>query len=402
MPYSLKLEKRLQVSRSATYLVPLVSVLLALLFGALLLMLVGANPWQTYRAMWQGAFGTPAQWQQGQFHSLIETLVKAIPLMLTGLSVAVAFRMRFWNIGAEGQLVMGGIAAAAVALWLPVYMPFLPESRWLYLPLIIAASVLLGAIWALIPALLKAYMRVDEIITTLMFNYIAILFYQYLFNIAWKDPAGFGFPGTARFADFALLPRIVGRLHWGLIFAVVAALLVWILLERTRWGYEIRLIGQSPAAGRYAGISLAATILLVMFVSGGLAGIAGMSEVTGISHRLQRGLAVGTGFTGIIVAWLAMLNPWAVLLVAFLLAALLVGGEQIQMMMGLPASVAPVLQGAILLFVLGGNVFVRYRLRVLRSGTREELAPPEAVEPTSAIEQSVSDEPPRARRSTHE
>jgi general nucleoside transport system permease protein len=374
MPYSIKLEKRLQVSRSAAYLVPLVSILLALLFGALLLLVVGANPWQTYRAMAQGAFGTPAQWQQGQFSNLIETLVKAIPLMLTGLSVAVAFRMRFWNIGAEGQLVMGGVAAAAVALWVPVFMPFLPESRWVYLPLIIAASVLLGAIWALIPALLKAYMRVDEIITTLMFNYIAILFYQYLFNVAWKDPAGFGFPGTARFPDFALLPRLIGRLHWGLIFAVVAAFIVWLLLERTRWGYEIRLIGQSPAAGRYAGISLATTILLVMFVSGGLAGIAGMSEVAGISHRLQRGLAVGSGFTGIIVAWLAMLNPWAVLLVAFLLAALLVGGEQIQMIMGLPASVAPVLQGAILLFVLGGNVFVRYRLRLVRTGVSQEQA----------------------------
>jgi general nucleoside transport system permease protein len=372
MPYSVKLEKRLQVSRSAAYLVPLVSIVLALLFGAVMLGLVGANPWQTYRAMWLGAFGTPAQWQQGQFFNLTETLVKAIPLMLTGLSVAVAFRMRFWNIGAEGQLVMGGVAAAAVALWVPVFMPFLPESRWVYLPLIIAASMLLGAIWALIPALLKAYMKVDEIITTLMFNYIAILFYQYLFNVAWKDPAGFGFPGTARFPEFTLLPRLIGRLHWGLLFAIVAAALVWIILERTRWGYEIRLIGQSALAGRYAGISLASTILLVMFISGGLAGIAGMSEVAGISHRLQRGLAVGSGFTGIIVAWLAMLNPWAVLLVAFLLAALLVGGEQIQMTMGLPASVAPVLQGAILLFVLGGNVFVRYRLRLVRTDTTQE------------------------------
>jgi general nucleoside transport system permease protein len=378
MPYAVKLEQRLQVSRSAVYLVPFVSIVLALLFGAGLLAFVGANPWHTYRAMWLGAFGTPAQWQQGQFFSLIETLVKAIPLMLTGLSVAVAFRMRFWNIGAEGQLVMGGVAAAAVALWVPVFMPFLPESRWVYLPLIMAASMLLGAIWALIPALLKAYMKVDEIITTLMFNYIAILFYQYLFNVAWKDPAGFGFPGTARFPEFTLLPRLIGRLHWGLVFAVVAAALVWLILERTRWGYEIRLIGQSALAGRYAGISLASTILLVMFISGGLAGMAGMSEVAGISYRLQRGLAVGSGFTGIIVAWLAMLNPWAVLLVAFLLAALLVGGEQIQMTMGLPASVAPVLQGAILLFVLGGNVFVRYRLRLVRTNATEERVSPRA------------------------
>lgn len=367
MPFTLKLEKRLEQSRTAAFLVPVVSIFLALLFGAVLLLLVGANPLQTYRAMLEGAFGTPAQWQEGQYFSLIETLVKATPLMLTGLSVSVAFRMRFWNIGAEGQLVMGGVAAAAVALWLPGLMPFLPESPWVYLPIILVASMIVGAIWALIPALLKAYLKVDEIITTLMFNYIAILYYQYLFNIAWKDPEGFGFPGTALLPEFTWLPRLSGRLHWGFLIAILAAFLIWLILDRTRWGYEIRLIGESQAAGRYAGISLAASILLVMFLSGGLAGLAGMSEVAGISHRLQRGLAVGTGFTGIIVAWLARLNPWGVLLVGFLLAALFVGGEQIQMTMGLPASVAPVLQGAILLFVLGGSLFTNYRLRIVRS-----------------------------------
>lgn len=384
MPFTLKLEKRLEYSRTAVFLVPIVSIVLALIFGALLLLLVGANPWQTYRAMVEGAIGTPAQWQEGRYFNLIETLVKATPLMLTGLSVAVAFRMRFWNIGAEGQLVMGGVAAAAVALWAPVYLPFLPESRWIYLPLIFMASMAVGAIWALIPAFLKAYLKVDEIITTLMFNYIAILFYQYLFNIAWKDPGGFGFPGTALLPEFTWLPRLSGRLHWGFILALVAAVVVWLILDRTRWGYEIRLIGESQMAGKYAGISLAASILLVMFLSGGLAGLAGMSEVAGISHRLQRGLAVGSGFTGIIVAWLAQLNPWGVLLVAFLLAALLVGGEQIQMTMGLPASVAPVLQGAILLFVLGGNLFIRYRLRLVRHAPQPvpEAAPGTEVEAT--------------------
>jgi general nucleoside transport system permease protein len=374
MPFTLKLEKRLKVSRSATFLVPIVSILLALVFGAILLNLVGANPWNTYQAMLDGAFGTPALWQQGRYHNIIETLVKATPLILAGLAVAVAFRMRFWNIGAEGQLVMGGVAAAATALWLPEMLPFLPESRWVYLPIIMAASMLAGAFWALVPAFLKAYLKVDEIITTLMFNYIAILLYQYLFNIAWKDPDGFGFPGSAMIPDFTWLPRITGRLHWGLFIGIAAAVIVWIIMDRTHWGYEIRLIGESKNAGRYAGISLAGTILLVMFLSGGLAGLAGMSEVTGISYRLQRGLAVGTGFTGIIIAWLAQLNPLGVLLVAFLMAALIVGGEQIQMTMGLPASVSPVLQGAILLFVLGGSVFNRYRLRIVRPTLADEQA----------------------------
>jgi general nucleoside transport system permease protein len=366
MSYSLKLEKRLEPSRRVAYLVPLISLGLALLFGAILLALAGANPWHTYRAMLQGAFGTPAQWQAGQFYSISETLVKAVPLMMTGLAVAIAFRMLFWNIGAEGQLVFGGVAAAGVALWFPNLFPFLPQSGWVYLPLLIIAGLLGGAVWALIPALLKTYLKVNEIITTLMLNYIAILWYQYLFNVSWKDPEGFGFPGSAQFGQFAWLPRLTGRVHWGLIMAVVAAAFIWLVLDRTRWGYEIRLVGENQEAARYAGVSLGRNIVLVMLLSGGLAGLAGMTEVAGIAHRLQQGLAVGNGFTGIIVAWMAKLNPWGVLLVAILLAALVVGGDQIQITMGLPASVALVLQGAILFFVLGGDIFSRYRLRLIK------------------------------------
>lgn len=366
LPFYIKLEKRLEPSRIAYYLVPVVSFVLALLFGAVLLSVAGANPWQTYQAMLEGALGTTQQWQEGQFYSLTETLVKAVPLMFTGLSVAIAFRMRFWNIGAEGQLVLGGVSAAAVALFFPTLFPFLPESRWFYLPMMIIAGVLAGAIWGLIPALLKSYLKVNEIITTLMLNYIAILWYQQLFQINWKDPQGFGFPGSAVFGEFAWLPRLSGRLHWGLILAVVAAAFVWVVMDRTRWGYEIRLIGENDTAARYAGVSLARNIVLVMLLSGGLAGLAGMVEVSAIAHRLQEGLDVGNGFTGIIVAWLGKLNPWGALLWAFLLAMLFVGGDQIQITMGLPASVALVLQGAILIFVLGGDIFTRYRLKLIR------------------------------------
>lgn len=384
MPFSFKLEKRLQESRRAAVLVPILSVVLALLFGAILLALAGANPWETYRAMMAGAFGRPEQWREGQYFAIVETLVKAIPLMLTGLAVAVAFRMRFWNIGAEGQLVMGGIAAAGVALFFPTLFPFIPQTPWLYLPLMLLVSLLTGAAWAFIPAVLKAYLRVDEIITTLMLNYVAILFYQYLYNVAWKDPAGFGFPGSAPFPEFTWLPRLTGRLHWGIFIAILAAAFIWLLMERTRAGYEIRLIGENPTAGRYAGVSLAFNILLVMLLSGGLAGIAGMVEVSGISHRLQQGLAVDSGFTGIIVAWLAKLNPWGVLVVAVLMATLLVGGEQIQITMGLPASMSLVLQGAILLFVLGGDIFTRYRLRITRPAAQTTTALTQPVESPTA------------------
>ena len=367
MPFSLKLEKRLEPSKTISYLVPVASFVLALLFGAVLLALAGANPLKTYLAMLEGAFGAPEQWGRGEFYSLTETMVKATPLMLTALGVSIAFRMLFWNIGAEGQLVMGGFAAGAVALWAPTLLPFIPP--WAYLPLMVVAGMLGGAFWGLIPAVLKAYLRVNEIITTLMLNYIAILWVQHLYYGPWKDPQGYGFPGTAQFPEFAWLPRLTGRVHWGLIFALIAAAFIWLVLDRTRWGYEIRLIGENQVSARYAGISITRNIILVMLLSGGLAGLAGMTEVAGISHRLQQGLAMGYGFTAIIVAWLAKLNPWGVILVSILMAALLVGGDQIQIVMGLPASMALVLQGAILFFMLGGDIFTRYRVRMVRRST---------------------------------
>jgi len=368
LPFTLKFERRLTVSRVATFLSPLAALLLALLFGAVLLATAGANPWTTYRAMFTGAFGSTYNWT--------ETLVKATPLILTGMSVAIAFRMLFWNIGAEGQLVMGGIAAAWTALFLTERLAFLPDSPWVWLPLMMIMAIIAGAIWGLIPALLKAYLNVNEIITTLMFNYIAILWYRYLFTTAWKDPLGFGFPGSAEIPLYARLPRISGRLHLGIILAIAAVLLIWVIMDKTRRGYEIRLIGENRRAAEYAGVNIIRNIILVMVMSGGLAGLAGLAEVAGISFRLQHGLAAGYGFTGIIVAWLARLNPWGVVLVGVLLAGLLVGGDQIQISMGLPASVALVLQGAILLFVLGSEVFRSYRLRIIPRAP-VALPPPE-------------------------
>ncbi len=355
----LRLEKRLQPSRTIALLVPVVSLVLAMLLGAVILAASGANPWVTYKAMLEGAFGSPALWKEGNYYNLSETLVKAIPLMLCGLGVGIAFRMLFWNIGAEGQLAMGGIAASGVAL---VWGPALPA--WSVLPLMLLAGFIAGALWGLIPALLKAYLKVNEIITTLMMNYIAILMVEYLFYGPWKDPKGYGFPGSAEFVEAAWLPRFFGtRVHLGLVFAVIAAVVIWLILSRTKWGYEIQVIGENPRAAAYAGINLALNIALVMILSGGLAGIAGMAEVAGIAHRLQKGLTVGYGFTAIIVAWLARLNPWRTLVVAFLLAALLVGGDQIQISMKLPAATALILQGAILFCMLGGELFTQYRLR---------------------------------------
>jgi general nucleoside transport system permease protein len=346
-------EKRLERSRISEFLVPVFSFVMALLFGAMILLAFGVNPLQAYSVMVKGSIGSS--------YALSETLVKAIPLMLTGLGVSISFRMLFWNIGAEGQLAMGGIAATFVALFMEQYLP-----PFLVLPTMIIAAIIAGALWGLIPAALKATIGVNEILTTLMMNYIAILFVEYLYFGPWRDPDGFGFPGTARFPETAWLPVFTGRVHIGIVFAITGAILIWFILNHTKRGYEIRLIGQNTRAARYTGVNIGRNILVVMLLSGGLAGLAGMAEVSGIAHRLYSGLTSGYGYTAIIIAWLASLNPWGILVVAFLMGGLIVGGDQIQIALQTPAAVADVLQGAILFFMLGGSIFASYRIRIIR------------------------------------
>ena len=346
-------EKRESISRKAIILVPIISFLASLIFGAILLAASGADPFETYAAMAKGTFGSG--------RNFTETLVKAIPLMLTGLGVSIAFRMRFWNIGAEGQLTLGGIAAAWVALYLSQGLP-----DWSLLPLSILAGGIAGAIWAGIPGMLKAYLSVDETLTTLMLNYVAILFASHLYYGPWRDPHGYGFPGTAQFPEAAWLPRLTGRAHIGLIFALVLAAVLWFIFNRTRWGFELKIIGENQTAARYLGINIANNIVLALLLSGALSGLAGACEVLGISRRLQQGLSIGYGYTAIIVAWMAQLNPIAVLFVAILMAALLVGGDQVQIMMGLPSAVGLVLQGMILIPMLAGSLFTEYRIRVIQ------------------------------------
>ncbi|MFN8590925.1 MAG: ABC transporter permease [Thermomicrobiales bacterium] len=337
-------------SRLATTLVSVLSLLLALMVGGVVLLLAGENPLVVYGAMLSGALGD----QNG----IAETLVKTTPLLLAGLGVAVAFRMQLWNIGAEGQLYWGAIFATGTALFL---IPAAPG--WVMVPAMIVAGLLGGALWGLIPGALRAWFGASEIITSLMLNYVAILFSDYLIHGPWRDPQAFGFPGTPQFPDAAWLPNWgTTRVHLGLLFGLVAAVILWFMLRRTRWGYEIGVMGESPRAALYAGMPTKRTILLVMALSGALAGLAGMSEVAGIGHQLQRNLSPGYGYAAIIVAWLGRLHPFGAVLVAFLLAALTVGGDQIQMSLGLPAAIAPMLQGTILFFLLGGDVLTRYRL----------------------------------------
>ena len=347
---ALHFEKRKSASTAALFIVPLASFLASLALTSLLLLAFEVNPAATFAAMFKGAFGS--------WRAFTETLVKAIPLMLTSLGVALAFKLRFWNIGAEGQLVMAGVAASWVALFWSGWVP-----GALLLPLAILVGCAAGALWASVPALLKTSLAVDETLVTLMLNYVAILFADSLYYGPWRDPKGYGFPGTAPFPKEAWLPRISGRAHVGLYFALALALVLWFLLNRTRWGFELKIIGSSPRAARYEGIAVERNVVLAVLLSGALCGLAGACEVTAISHRLQQGLAIGYGFTAIIVAWMSQLNPIAIAPVSVLMAAILVGGDQVQMKMGLPSAMGQVMQGMILFPMLAGSLFTEFRIR---------------------------------------
>jgi general nucleoside transport system permease protein len=346
---SLALEKRPEPSSRLLYGLPALAVGIGLLLGALLLLLMGAHPWIAYQAMAQGAFGS--------VYGFSETLVKATPLLLAGLGVGIAFRAGFWNIGAEGQLYMGAMGAT----WVALTCPTLPAP--LLQPLMIVSGCLAGAVWGLIPAVLRVRWRVNEIITTLMCNYIAILWIEFLVYGPWKDPGAFGFPFTPPLSPAARLPTLPGsRVHLGLLLGIMAAAGLAVLLARTRLGYEIRIMGHHPTTARYAGMNLARITLLVMAMSAGLAALAGVCEVAGVHGQLKRGLSPGYGYTAIIVAWLARLAPWATFVVSVMLGALLVGSDMLQIVMNLPVAVAYLLQGLILFAVLGVEFLTGHRL----------------------------------------
>jgi ABC-type uncharacterized transport system permease subunit len=344
-PY--RLVRRTSAGKSAWW-VPAASVVLALFFCGLFIALNGMNPLTVYGKMLQGAFGSRYGWS--------ETLVKAIPLLLCGIGVAVAYRINVWNIGAEGQFVAGAIAATAVT----IYVPGLPG--YVAIPAMLIAGVAAGALWGLLTAIPKVYFQVNELITSLMLNYVALTLLDYLVFGPWKDPKGFNFPGTPMFRPGEQLLTFLGtRVHLGLIYGLIAAAVFAFVIFRTRWGYEWKLLGANPNAAVYAGIGMKKHILLVMLISGAMAGLAGMCEVSGVAHRLMYGISPGYGYTAIIVACLAKLNPFGIIVSSVLFGGLIVGGYSVQSS-GLPPSMSLMLQGAILFFVIGGEQLSRYRL----------------------------------------
>jgi len=398
---SFRLEPRLDVPRWLPYAVPVISLAIALVLGAVPMLMQGINPLTGYWDMLVLAFGSA--------YGVSETIMKAIPLMLAGLGVALAFRMLVWNIGAEGQLYMGAFAACLVAYTWP------GAPAWVLLPAMMAGGFVGGALWGAIPGALKAYLGVNEIITSLMLNYVAIQWVNYLVIGPWQDPTSLGFPRTTRLSPSATLPTITEawylptvaflvlggavvlywilrrlesnrerlklalgfalvaalslggiyllggrRVHLGFVVSIAAAAIFAVLLARTRWGYEVRVIGENARAARYAGMSLKRNIVLVMMISGGMAGLAGMSEISGNLHLIKRMFSPDYGYTAIIVAWLAKLNPWGVILVSLLLGALYRGSDAIP---GAPKALGMMLQAVIFFVLIGGEVLVRYRIR---------------------------------------
>ncbi|MGH3665132.1 MAG: ABC transporter permease [Egibacteraceae bacterium] len=369
------LQRRGRVRGWQLVAVPVASIAAALVVGAVFLALAGHVPTVVYPAMLRAAFVT--------WFGFTDTLASATPLVLTGLAAAVAFRFGLYNIGAEGQLYVGAIAASGVALALGDTVPAPAAVLGM-----LVAGVIGGMLWIAVPAAARAWLGTSEIITTLLLNYVALYWMRYLIfgsTSFWRDPTATNFPqGKPIPAPVELVEFGLTRVHLGLVVAVLAAAVVAVVLARTRLGYELRVYGDSPAAARYAGIDVRRTVLVVLLVSGALAGLAGASEIGGRAHQLDpQGLALGLGYAGIIVAALARYNPLAVVGVAVLLGGVRNAGTALQSLPGgrVPIAISTMLEGAILLFTLGGELFVRYRLRFHR-GTG---AAPEATAETAPV-----------------
>lgn len=373
----------------------LIALGLAFLVASGLLLVMEANPQDAFAAMWEGAFGTE--------NATAETLVKAIPLMLVGVGICIAFRGGVVNIGGEGQMIMGAVAGTAVAITLK------ESSSTVIIPASLVGGFLAGALYAGLAGFLKAYFNVNEILSTIMLNQIAVQIMNYLLNGIMLDPTEKGanaIPKTERIVAEAQLPRLsftlpgpladllnsLGvvsspevfertRLHYGLVLAIILALVVYFLLWRTVIGYRIRAVGQNEHAARYAGISVPRQMILAMFLAGGMAGLAGVVQVLGLQYRLQTdgspaGFTSSAGFNGIVVALFGGLNPIGTLPAATFFGGLLVGAQKMQRELGVPASLITAINGLIVIFVVSSQIFIRQR-------SRQRVSLPDAPAPST-------------------
>ncbi|MDH0049973.1 ABC transporter permease [Comamonas terrigena] len=351
----MRLEKRPSPSKTAMVAAPLCAVVFTLLISGLLVLWAKAPVGATYVELFKGAFGS--------LFALSETMTRAVPLILTGLAAAVAFRARLFNIGAEGQLYAGAVAAVAVGgmhggtgLELPIYVLF---------PLMLVAAALAGAAMLLGPALMKTRLGVDEVVTTLLLNFVMLLLVAYLLDGPMKDPMALGWPQSVALQSDLELSRLIEqtRLHTGLVMALVLAVLTWLLLQRTTAGFDIRAAGANAKAASFAGVPVTRTVVLVALLSGGLAGLAGAIEVAGRTSYLTLDMSPGYGYAGIVIAMLAGLHPLGVVAAAIFVAGMQVGADSMSRVVGVPNAIADVIVAASLLSVLVASLLTQYRLR---------------------------------------
>lgn len=362
------------LSRLVDSLMPIFATLAALVIGAVMLIFLKVNPIEAYIALWDGAFGSS--------NAFAETLVKATPLLLVALGICISFRGDVINIGGEGQMIVGAILATSVGL------TFTSLPGWLVVTIAMLAGFLGGGIWGGIPGLLKAYFNVNEILSTVMMNAIAVQLMNFLLRGPMIDPLQAQkvskIPQTARLLDAFRLPRLVPtRLHLGVLIAVILAILVYILLWRTTLGYRIRAVGQNPNAARYAGIKVQRYVVLALLLSGAFSGLAGATQVFGLNYRMitdgsSSGFTGNAGFNGIVVALFGQLHPLWSIPASILFGALLVGANQMQRVVQVPSALVTALNGLVVVFVVSSE-FLRQRRqrRRLASARHEDDSPPQ-------------------------
>ncbi|HPF16500.1 MAG TPA: ABC transporter permease [Thermotogota bacterium] len=361
---TIKIEKRLSTPKYLSIVVPIISVFVALLIMFIILTIFFMGRLGSFAAAFSEtclAYQELISWPFFNQYGLYSTISKMVPLAFVALGLSFAYKMKIWNIGGEGQLYMGAMAATWAALFLFRGI----NSPLVLITLVAIFSAIAGALWALIPALMKAYAKTDEIVVTLMLNYVAIFWVDYLVYGPWRDPKGFGFPGTAAFGQSAMLPTLFdGNVHIGVFIAIALAIVLEYINRKTRWGFNSQVVGDNVRAATYSGIKVKSYTIISLVVSGAIAGLGGGIQMMGMQHRLMHGFSPGYGYTAIIVAWLGKLNPIAIIFVSFLFGGLLVGNDQLQMFYKLPISLISIFQGLVLFCLLGGEAIAAYRLRL--------------------------------------
>ena len=373
-----------RISQMVDALLPVLAVLAALVVGAVMLLILGANPAEAYGALLKGTFGSS--------NAMAETAVKAVPLLLVGLGICIAFRGNVINIGGEGQMIIGAILATLVGLNLPDW------PGWMVIPLAMLMGLIGGAIWGGIPGFLKAYFRVNEILSTVMMNAIAVQIMNFLLRGPMIDPAqaelASKIPQTAALADAFRLPRLSPtRLHLGAAIAVILAFLVYVLLWRTTLGYRIRAVGQNPDASRYGGIKVRQHVVMALLLSGAFAGLAGTVQVYGLNYRMitdgsATGFTGSAGFNGIVAALFGQLHPIGAIPASFLFGALLVGANKLQRVMQVPSAFIVALNGLVVIFVVSSEIWRRRRQRKRMTEAVAEAAVAEAEEEPPVLPES--------------